>query len=474
MTCAAANLAGLASRLAEIDGAGPLGISSIDIGQDALQRLPAVLAGFGLAGFGLAGSGSAGVVAVLAENVRLEYRGTDLRDVVAEMIAAGHRLLAVSVPVHNGRAHADAPTIESAARQAAGAGALVTVGSGTLADIGKAVSKQLGGLPHVIIQTALSVNGFADDQSVLLVDNVKRTVATRWPDALIADTEVLAGAPARLNAAGVGDLMAMFTAPADWQLATLLDMGSGYSPRLVGMVRDCGPDLLSAAARLADRDPQAIECVARILALSGIMMGAAGTTAPSSGAEHTISHLIEMAGNRLGRPSAFHGAQVGASTVLAALVWQRVRGMLTSGPVRLRFPADDEFEPMVRAAFDQLDPTGTMSEECWRLYRTKLARWRDNSDRLVRTDWAEVEAAVAPLLLEPGALVEALASAGSPTRFAELDPPVPPGTAAWALANCHLMRDRFTVIDLACFLGGWDAGVAQDVLAEAGRLGAGL
>jgi glycerol-1-phosphate dehydrogenase [NAD(P)+] len=273
--------------------------------------------------------------------------------------------------------------------------------------------------------------------------------------------------------------MAMFTAPADWQLATLLDMGSGYSPRLVGLVRDCGPDLLRAAARLADRDPQAIECVARVLTLSGITMGAAGTTAPSSGAEHTISHLIEMAGNRRGLPSAFHGAQVGASTVLAAIVWQRVRGLLGGagpggGSTPLRFPADDEVEPMVRAAFDQVDPTGTMSEECWRLYRTKLARWRDNRDRLARTDWGAVEAAVAPLLLEPAALVEALGGAGSPTRFSELDPPVPPDTVAWALANCHLMRDRFTVVDLAWFLGGWDGEVARDVLAEAGRLGAGL
>jgi glycerol-1-phosphate dehydrogenase [NAD(P)+] len=468
MTCAAANLADLASRLTEIDGANPLGISSIEIGQDALQRLPDVLAGFGL--------GSAAAVAVLAENVRLDYQGADLRDVVAQMVAARNQLIEVSVPAHNGRAHADAATIEAAVRQAAeaGADALVTVGSGTLADIGKATSKQLGGLPHVIVQTALSVNGFADDQSVLIVDNVKRTVPTRWPDALIADTEVLAGAPARLNAAGVGDLMAMFTAPADWQLATLLDMGSGYSPQLVGMVRDCGPDLLRAAARLADRDPEAIECVARILTLSGITMGAAGMTAPSSGAEHTISHLIEMAGNRRGLPSAFHGAQVGASTVLAALVWQRVRHEFASGPLRLRFPADDEAEPMVRAAFDQVDPTGTMSEECWRLYRTKLARWRDNSDRLARTNWAEVEAAVAPLLLEPSAVVDALVGAGSPTRFSELDPPVPAETVHWALANCHLMRDRFTVVDLAWFLGDWNDEVARDVLAEAGRLGAGL
>jgi len=115
-----------------------------------------------------------------------------------------------------------------------------------------------------------------------------------------------------------------------------------------------------------------------------------------------------------------------------------------------------------------------MSEECWRLYRQKLSRWRANRDRLVETDWAAVDAATAPLLLEPAALVDALASAGTPTRFGELDPPADPDTVRWALTNCHLMRDRFTVVDLACFLGGWDADVAEDVLAEAGRLGAGL
>ncbi len=148
--------------------------------------------------------------------------------------------------------------------------------------------------------------------------------------------------------------------------------------------------------------------------------------------------------------------------------------MLARRPVRLRFPADGEMEPMVRAAFDQVDPTGAMSDECWRLYRTKLARWRANRESLIHTDWAEVEAAIAPLLIEPDALAAALASAGSPTRFGELDPPVPPDTARWALTNCHLMRDRFTVVDLAWFLGGWSTDAAQDVLAEAGRLGAGL
>jgi glycerol-1-phosphate dehydrogenase [NAD(P)+] len=462
---AGVSLRELAAELAEVAGARPVGISSIDIGRNALRRLPAILAGF---------NGTGTRVAVLTESVRLEYQGGDLRDEVARLISPLAPVRVVSVPTHDGRAHADAATIDAAVQQVTGASALLTVGSGTLADIGKAVVHRLGNVPHVIVQTALSVNGFADDQSVLLVDNVKRTVPTRWPDALIADVDVLAGAPPRLNAAGVGDLMAMFTAPADWQLATLLGMGSGYSARLVGMVRESGADLLRAAPRLAERDHDAIECIAKILTLSGITMGAAGTTAPASGAEHTISHLIEMAGQHLGRPAAFHGEQVGASTVLAALVWRRVRSMLARGLVRLQFPGDDQLEPIVRAAFEYADPSGTMSEECWRLYRQKLSRWRANRDRLVETDWAAVDMATAPLLLEPEALVNTLTSAGTPTRFGELDPPADPDTVRWALTNCHLMRDRFTVVDLAWFLGGWDADVAEDVLAEAGRLGAGL
>ena len=227
----------------------------------------------------------------------------------------------------------------------------MTIGSGTLVDIGKAVSGRSGGLFHVVVQTALSVNGYTDDQSVLLVDGVKRTTPTRWPDIVIADTDVLSAAPPALNAAGVGDLMAMFTAPADWQLASLIGLGEGYREPLVSMVRASGAGLLSVAARLWERDPQAIDFVARVLTLSGLSMGAAGTTAPASGAEHTMSHLMEMAANADGANSAFHGAQVGACTVLAALVWKLVRTRLAVGEVALSFPGEAELEPRVRAAF---------------------------------------------------------------------------------------------------------------------------
>ena len=47
-------------------------------------------------------------------------------------------------------------------------------------------------------------------------------------------------------------------------------------------------------------------------------------------------------------------------------------------------------------------------------------------------------------------------------------------TARWALANCHLMRDRFTVADLAFLMGIWEPADVDSLLLDAAALGAGL
>src|SRR5881409_1636545 len=55
-------------------------------------------------------------------------------------------------------ARASVAMLTDAAQRCAGVSWIVTVGSGTLADIGKAVSARLEGVAHVVVQTATSVN----------------------------------------------------------------------------------------------------------------------------------------------------------------------------------------------------------------------------------------------------------------------------------------------------------------------------
>jgi glycerol-1-phosphate dehydrogenase [NAD(P)+] len=444
----------------------PLGIEAIALGSNALDQLPELAARFA--------AGGRGPIAVLTDSVAKRRGSTDLMSAVEERLRDVREIRQAVLEGQDLRVHADRETIGRAKEMVAGASCIVTVASGTVADIGKAVSAAEGGLPHIIVQTATSVNGFADDQSVLLVDGVKRTTPTRYPDALIADAETLVDAPPPLNLAGVGDLLAMFTAPADWMLASQLGMADSFAPTAVAMVRAHGDAVLAAAPRLTAGDPAAATLIARALTLSGISMGIAGTTAPASGMEHTVSHLIEMTMNKRGLDAAFHGAQVGVSTIVSALLWERVQAHLHEEKHPFLYPTAGEMEQRVRVAFAELDPSGAMAEECWRLYSRKLERWSVNRRRVGALDWNDLAAHMAPLLSRPQDLVESMASAGAPTRFGQLDPPVEPDLVRWALENCHLMRDRFTVADLAFYLGMWTSAHVDDLLAEAAVLGGGL
>ncbi len=465
----ARDLEALRAQLAGVEEAAdlqPLGLGGVLLGPGMVARIAEVVAGLRRSG---------GDVVILADQRPMAATGGELKaGVVAALVQAGLPVRRVTVGDEHAETHADLETIDAAAAAADGAGVLVSVGSGTVADIGKALSARAGNIPHVIVQTAASVNGFADDQSVLLVDGVKRTTATRWPDRLVIDTDVISRAPARLNRAGLGDLLATYTAPADWLLARLVGQDDSYSPAAVALTRAHVDTVIDAAGGIDLGEPVAIETLSAALTLSGISMGVAGRTAPGSGMEHTVSHLIEMA-ERPGERGALHGAKVGALSVLAAMLWAQVRGVAANGGLRrLRFPDADESRSRVLAAFSELDPSGRMGEECWRGYASKLERWHGARERLARLHerWAEFDVELDALMTAPERLAGALRAANAPVRLGELG--VPHATAHWALANCHLMRDRFTVADLAFFLGIWEERDVEDLLVKADQLGAGV
>ncbi len=461
---AARDIDGLRAELAAAPEAGrlqPLGLGRVLLGAGVLAELPALVAAL---------RRGDGRVALVADGTPMGSgaSGGELKATVAEALGTVRR---VTLGDAHGRTHADAATVAAATDGARGAALVVSVGSGTVADVGKAAAAALG-LPHVVVQTAASVNGFADDQSVLLVDGVKRTTPTAWPDALLIDTGVLAAAPAALNRAGLGDLLASFTAPADWRLAKAVGQDDSYSPAAVALARRHAADLLAQAGGIPAGDPAALDELAAGLVLSGVSMGVAGRTAPGSGMEHTVSHLLEMAPG----PSALHGAQVGVLSVLGALLWERVRAHVAAeGLGGLRYPAAEEMRPRVLAAFERVDPSGAAGAECWRDYARKLERWHaarpDRHERLAG-EWPALDAELGALLAAPAELLAALRAAGAPTRLGELG--YEAGHARWALANCHLMRDRFTVADLAFLLGCWEPSDVDALLADAAALGAGL
>jgi glycerol-1-phosphate dehydrogenase [NAD(P)+] len=133
-------------------------------------------------------------------------------------------------------------------------------------------------------------------------------------------------------------------------------------------------------------------------------------------------------------------------------------------------PDDTTIAESFAVALDRLDPTTI--DECWSDYRVKPALWRSAPPEPAALASLAEQASV--WLGTPADMAAVLAAAGAPTRFSQLDPPVEPDTARWAVANAHLLRSRFTILDLVVFTGGNLDRLVDDALDLAAQVGGGL
>ena len=220
----------------------------------------------------------------------------------------------------------------------------------------------------------------------------------------------------------------MFTASADWYLASVLGAAPAegadpaWHPLIAWLTRAEGEHLAELAGRLGSAD--GLAGLARLLTLSGIAMGVAGSTAPASGMEHAVSHLVEMAADARGEPGSFHGSQVGVATILAAATWQHVRARIAEHglPRPVRLPEPDEALGRIQRAFAWLDPSGAMAAECFAGYAVKLRAFAAEADPLagLRATWPRHEAAIGTLLAPPAGIRATLDTAGLPVTFGRL------------------------------------------------------
>jgi glycerol-1-phosphate dehydrogenase [NAD(P)+] len=181
---------------------------------------------------------------------------------------------------------------------------------------------------------------------------------------------------------------------------------------------------------------------------------------------------------QLGRPFAFHGAQVGVACVPVAAAWEALFDGLDPSRVDVDacFPSTDRMEPVVREAFAEIDPSGGVGEECWSEYSKKLERWSECRPQLENFlgNWTHYREELQGIVASPDRLGRALEASGAPARFRDLTPPIPEDTAFWALRNCHMMRNRFSLADLLFFLGWWDDAFVGRLLERSASVGGGL
>lgn len=200
---------------------------------------------------------------------------------------------------------------------------ILGVGSGTINDIGKLSSKELG-VKHINVATAPSMDGFVSNTSSMVMKGVKVSVDSTVPLAVIGDLDILAAAPERLLQAGFGDILAKYTSICEWRISHLVT-GEYYCEEIAELMRMAVRNCVANVEGLARRDKEAVRYVMESLILSGIAMSFAGFTRPASGVEHYFSHTWDMRYLEFHTPKDFHGIQCGIGTVLTVEIYDKIK-----------------------------------------------------------------------------------------------------------------------------------------------------
>lgn len=403
---------------------------------------------------------------VVMDKTPMTRLGQDLKQLVMQILseAGWQGQPFILEPDLTGQVHTDMPHIEAVKAAIRPGVTIIALGSGTVCDITKHAAylyeNETGMSPvFVVFQTANSVSAYTSNMAPTFVDGVKRTLPSRYPNALICDLETLADAPYDMTVAGVGDLLAAFVSMPDWYLANRLGMDPAYTEfarLLMGPMDDI---FLSSAGSIHDRSPQGMEILAKLIALGGLAMSLSHATTPMSGYEHVMSHILDMNAEMTHQPLAQHGTQVSLATLLAAGAYQHFLQEFTPQEVNqvACYPTAEQMEKNIRQTFLQVNPSGKVGEECWADYRLKLDTWHAQRETFAAflKDWPEIRGKLAAWSRTPERLLEIMRAIDAPLTFAQLVPPVSEAQAHFAFMNSPLMRKRLTLGDMLIFLN-WD------------------
>jgi len=204
--------------------------------------------------------------------------------------------------------------------------AVISIGGGKVIDAGK-YAAFLRNLPFISVPTSSSSDGFSSASASLIVDGRRTSVPARLAYGIVVDTEVIKTAPEKFIYSGIGDMISKITALYDW----LYEQQCGYT-----VVNDFAVMIAKKAVNSFVRTPYQdikqdvfLKELLDSLSMSGIANEIAGSSAPTSGSEHLISHALD----KILEVPELHGVQVGIAAYLMSKVqnhrYVRVNKVLT-------------------------------------------------------------------------------------------------------------------------------------------------
>lgn len=342
---------------------------------------------------------------------------------------------------------------------------VVSIASGTLNDIAKLASGELG-RKYMNVCTAASMDGYAAFGASITRDGFKITRNCPAPAALVADYDIMAGAPERLTATGLGDLIEKVPGGADWLVADELGI-EAVDDYVWDLVQGPLRGALSNPEGLRSGDVEAIAGLADGLLMSGLAMQAHQSSRPASGAGHNFSHQWEMEGHGLDwEPPLSHGNKVGIGSVATSAVYD----LLPSLDVASIDPERRAAEWLTPEQNDQrvidLQPIPAIQEAALGQSRAKYVPADQAAARvqLIKDNWDAILARVKPQVIPAPEIADILKKVGGPYHPAQID--IDMDKMKLTYYQSQTIRSRYTIMDALFELGLLDQVVEQLFSAE--------
>lgn len=325
----------------------------------------------------------------------------------------------------------------------------IAVGSGSITDITRFVSFHTR-TNFIAFPTAASVDGYTGAGAPSVIDGFKKTIMCHSPLAVFGDLAVLSAAPQVMIASGFGDMLGKTIALADWQLGHLL-WDEPLDPEIHRRVQTALQSCVDHAAAIGQASPEGLRALLDGLIESGFCMLDFNGSRPASGSEHQISHHLEMKLLEQNRPAVFHGAKVGASTVIMAQYYDKLRQIsrdeLLERLAAAHLTPAEEHRQAIRAAYPAIaDKVIAEQSRFLALTEADFAELK----RKIADHWAEIQA-IAASVPAPDQLAAWLTQVGGATTLQALG--FGDAEITEAVTNAHYLRDRFNVDKLGQIIG---------------------
>jgi len=221
---------------------------------------------------------------------------------------------------------------------------IVAFGAGTIMDFGRYPAYKLG-IPFVAIPTLASSDGFTANICSAILNGQKKSTPMCAPALVVADLDIIKGAPKRLIASGINDILSKYISLVDWKISTLV-MGEYYCPMVAELAEHALKLMREAADKYAATGEADHEAMTMAQMESGLTMQILSHSRAASGAEHLMAHLVEMHPPRFENAEGIHGECVGVGTFACVKEYHRLAKLtprakkfepLTAGWVREKF-----------------------------------------------------------------------------------------------------------------------------------------